>query len=367
MPTDPAPPPSAATAHTGSSPPDPPLVDPTDLGHAAAQAFVPLAGDPRLHRPLIQWLARTLRQDVADSPHQLPLGPVDAVRRALALAVTAMLPRGGASTRLAELRLFTRLTLGECAEVLQAPRALLAQIWRTARLALFARTRLHRLTAPARPRFPSLQELARVRAMASASVPPHDAEERFADDLRRAAEGDSEARKRLWDEHYPTLLECAKGWFAQHWQRGDRRPVSLTGTEVTHQVYQRLVDRIAAMERGKTYFFRVFYNECRRVVVDHWRRTEKHRGRGQQQRVELTSELADQQRTPVDVGQLYELCTELERQDARLGQVAMFKVFEDLTDREVAELLGIGLRTVQKDWAFAKAWLKRRIDEQAGG
>lgn len=69
----------------------------------------------------------------------------------------------------------------------------------------------------------------------------------------------------------------------------------------------------------------------------------------------------------MDVDQLYELCAELERQDARLGQVAMLKAFEGLTDREVAELLDIGLRTVQKDWAFAKAWLKRRIDEQAGG
>ncbi len=210
--------------------------------------------------------------------------------------------------------------------------------------------------------------------MVQGSDPQAGDDQRFADDLRRAAEGDAEVRNRLWAEHYEMLRDCAKAWFDQHWRRqGDQHGVSLTGTEVAHAVYERLFDRTAAMENGRAYFFRAFYTECLRIVVEHWRKTRHEKGRGERRRVELPSQFVVEHKLPVDFGQLFELCRELERLDARTGQVAMLKVFENradpdkpgafrgLTNSEVAAMLGIGLRTVEQDWAFAKAWLLRRI------
>ncbi|MBL9078157.1 MAG: hypothetical protein JNL08_11675 [Planctomycetes bacterium] len=270
---------------------------------------------------------------------------------------------------LADLRLFARLSYRECADLLQAPACLLRSVWRRTRadlLASISRSALARLSNGAPRRLPRM------------SAPRSAAEDaRFADDVRRAAEGDREARDRLWAEHYETLRDCAKAWFARSWRGNDpMRAVSLDGTEILHAVFGRLRDRTAALERGKSYFFRAFYTECLRVVVDHYRKTRNDKGRGDRQRVPLPSHFLADHKADVDFDVLFGIVAELEQQDARLGQIAALKVFESrpdeesagarrgLTNAEVAELLGVSLRVVEKDWAFAKAWLLRRLGSE---
>jgi len=209
--------------------------------------------------------------------------------------------------------------------------------------------------------------------MAAPRAPDH-GDSPFTDDLQRAADGDLGVRQRLWADHYATLHQCAKAWFAANWQRrGEPFRVSLDGTDIVHAAYERLHDRTAALARGKAFFFRVFYTECMRIVVDHYRKTKNDKGRGKHQRVELQSSFVQDQRLLADFDAIYDVLAELERQDARVGQVAMLKVFENravegkpgatrgLSNTEVAELLGMGLRTVEKDWAFAKAFLLERL------
>lgn len=195
----------------------------------------------------------------------------------------------------------------------------------------------------------------------------------FTIDLQRAADGDTEARNRLWAEHYDTLRACAKAWFERHWGNEDGRAVSLGGTDVVDAVYARLRDRTEAMAEGRAFFFKAFYTECMRIVVDHYRRAKRHRARGGSDAAVRTPDLVVDPQLQVDFDTLFDLMNELERMDPRLARVAMLKIFETrrdegpggvirgLTNDEVAHELGIALRTVEKDWQFAKAWLMQRI------
>lgn len=204
---------------------------------------------------------------------------------------------------------------------------------------------------------------------------PNSAPSCFSADLQRAAEGDTVARNRLWAEHYETLRQCAKAWFEKHWGKRDGRALSLCGTDVVDAVYERLHDRTAAMTEGRAYFFKAFYTECMRIVVDHYRKAKHHRGRGDQSAVEQALELVADPALPVDFDTLFALLGELEGLDPRLARIAMFKIFETkrsdggaagvrgLTNEEIAQQLGIALRTVEKDWQFAKAWLVHRINK----
>lgn len=209
------------------------------------------------------------------------------------------------------------------------------------------------------------------------AVPNPDRQDTFAEDLRKAAEGDGEMRRRLWGEHYETLHECAKQWFARHWhRRGADHRVSLGATHIVHAAFERMHDRTAALAHGRQYFFRAFYTECMRIVIDHYRRTRDDKGRGDQKRVEFHSQFLADNRAQIDLGELHAILGELGDRDARLGQVAMLRVLETrptegggtrgLTNAEVAELLGVSLRTVEKDWSFAKAFLLKRIQELRG-
>ena len=56
-----------------------------------------------------------------------------------------------------------------------------------------------------------------------------------------------------------------------------------------------------------------------------------------------------------------ELRRELDERDSRLRQIVEFRFFAGMTEDEVAEVLGVSVRTVQRDWAKAKAWLYREL------
>lgn len=206
----------------------------------------------------------------------------------------------------------------------------------------------------------------------SANQSPEDRE--FADDLRAAAEGDGEAKSRLWAKHYEMLRGCAKTWYANNWnRRGPEFGVSLDGTDIVNVAYERLRDRTAAMENGRAYFFRVFYTECMRIVVDHYRKTKHEKGRGDRRRVDLPSQPLEDKRSYADPDRIFQVLDELEAEDARVGLIAKLKVLENrpvegqpgamrgLTNAEVAEMIGYSLKVVENEWAFAKAFLTSRL------
>ena len=59
-----------------------------------------------------------------------------------------------------------------------------------------------------------------------------------------------------------------------------------------------------------------------------------------------------------------EALEELEREQPDKARVVVLKFFGGLTDREAAEELGVTERTIERHWAYAKAWLMRQIREQ---
>jgi RNA polymerase sigma factor (TIGR02999 family) len=180
--------------------------------------------------------------------------------------------------------------------------------------------------------------------------------------LRAAAGGDAEAKRRLWAEHYGTLHAAAAAYLARRWRDADGAArVSLSATDVLHEAFSRLHGRIQAVANGRQFFFRAFYQECLRIVVDHYRRTRDAKGRGAAKRLPFESEYLRAAPPEVDFDAVLGTLAELQQKDARMGQIACLRVLEGKTNAECAELLGIGLRTVEQDWSFAKAWLDRRL------
>jgi RNA polymerase sigma factor (TIGR02999 family) len=99
----------------------------------------------------------------------------------------------------------------------------------------------------------------------------------------------------------------------------------------------------------------------RRVLVDHARgqRSLKRGGRLRRVSIEAVQLSADEQ-----VELLIAVDSALEKlqlHDARQAQVVECRFFGGMTEEETAEALGIGLRTVKRDWAKAKSWLYREI------
>ncbi len=100
----------------------------------------------------------------------------------------------------------------------------------------------------------------------------------------------------------------------------------------------------------------------RRILVDYARRrqSEKRGGRGQQ-RVPLDPNLLAAANAP-DYADLDDALTRLEALAPRQARIVELRYFAGLTIEEVAEVLGVSPATVNRDWQFAKAWLKTELE-----
>ena len=100
----------------------------------------------------------------------------------------------------------------------------------------------------------------------------------------------------------------------------------------------------------------------RDILVDHERRRRSLKRGGDRLRIEVSQELAaDGGAPPEDLLELDAALRRLEQDRPRHHQVVMLRHFAGLTVPETAEALGISPATVDRDWAFARAWLHRTL------
>lgn len=135
---------------------------------------------------------------------------------------------------------------------------------------------------------------------------------------------------------------------------------------LVHEAYLRLVDERRAGWEDRQHFFAVAATAMRHILVDHARRrSSDKRGGG----AVLTS--LDQVEDPVvtDAEALMDLDRALQRleaADARMVRVVECRYFAGLTEQETAAALDMSLRTVQREWLKARAWLREALGGPGG-
>jgi RNA polymerase sigma factor (TIGR02999 family) len=169
--------------------------------------------------------------------------------------------------------------------------------------------------------------------------------------LLQLREGDPDAADRLFAAVYPELRRIAHRHLL-----GERTGHTLGTTGLVHETYVRLVDLSRVEWQDRAHFFRVASAAMRRILVDYAR---KHRAarRGGGLRAGFLEDhipAAERSDTLLALDEALERLTALSQ---RLSQVVECRFFGGLTEDETADALGVTTRTVQRDWAKARAWL----------
>ena len=142
---------------------------------------------------------------------------------------------------------------------------------------------------------------------------------------------------------------------------------TLQPTALLHETYLRLVDQRRVDWRNRAQFIGVAAGMMRRILVDHAReRLAQKRGAGAQP-VSLSLLESPQGRPDVDLISLEQALGRLGELDARKVRVVELKFFGGLSAREIAEVMQISDATVEREWAFARAWLYKAIEGSADG
>jgi RNA polymerase sigma factor (TIGR02999 family) len=137
---------------------------------------------------------------------------------------------------------------------------------------------------------------------------------------------------------------------------------TLTPTALVHEAYLRLVDPESTGWSGRSEFFIAAARSMRDILVEQARRKASLKRGGGMQATDAVDELAIEPPS-VDLIALDAVLDQLESEDPRKAQIVHLRFFAGLTDQEIAELLGCSTRTVERDWRFARAWLRSRLSE----
>ncbi len=171
--------------------------------------------------------------------------------------------------------------------------------------------------------------------------------------------GDGAAFDRLVPLVYDELRKIAHHHLNRH-----RRSETLNTTALVHEVYIKMSKQAELDVQDRAHFLAVSACAMRQVIVQFARaRTAAKRGGGED------ALPLDEQQIAIDdhAHQVLEINRILERlreRDDRLARVVECRFFGGLSEQETAEALGVSLRTAQRDWMRARAWLK---EEMASG
>lgn len=178
--------------------------------------------------------------------------------------------------------------------------------------------------------------------------------------LERLRAGDQQAFEPLLAVLYETLKQIARRQLARR-----RRGAALCTTELVHEAYFKLAGRAGRDWQDRAHFCGVAANAMRQVLVDHARRRNAaKRGRGAEP-ITLTAGHDAVDPDVIDVLALDAALDRLGELNERLRRVVEYLFFGGMTQEEVATVLGVSTRTVERDWLKAKLFLHREL--HAGG
>src|ERR1039457_3774091 len=178
--------------------------------------------------------------------------------------------------------------------------------------------------------------------------------------LRRFAQGDKEAEAELLPQVYRELHRIARGCL-----RGERPDHSLQATALVNEVYLRLSAQQEFNWKDRAHFFAEAARMMRRILVDYTRR--RRVGKRDGAVISLDEGLVI---SAAQCGLVADLDTALQRLESlhsRQAKVVELRFFSGLNEDEIAEALGVSVRTVKRDWRMARAWLYGELGKAGPG
>jgi RNA polymerase sigma factor (TIGR02999 family) len=176
--------------------------------------------------------------------------------------------------------------------------------------------------------------------------------------LERVSSGDGSAAAELLPLVYDELRRVAA-------HKMSLQPLgqTLQATALVHEAYLRLVGREEKRWESRRHFFSAAAEAMRHILIDRARRRIRLRHGQNAEKVPLDDvEIAAPAKEEVLL-QLDDALEELRQRSPEQAEIVKLRFFAGLNEPEVAEILNLSERSVQRQWSYAKAWLFERIEQ----
>lgn len=176
--------------------------------------------------------------------------------------------------------------------------------------------------------------------------------------LERWRDGEREALEELVPIVYRELREMAR-WRVKRLPPGS----AIQATALVHEVFLRL-HTAEVNWRDRMHFFAIAARLMRQVAVEEARAQQSAKRGGGWRRLQLSEAGVALPQDEMQVLAVNEALEELERLDERKAKVVEMRFFGGMENAEIAEVLGVSVDTVKRDWKFSKLWLARQFGLQ---
>ena len=180
--------------------------------------------------------------------------------------------------------------------------------------------------------------------------------------LSAIEQGDPSAAEQLLPLVYDELRKLAAQKLAQ-----EKPGQTLQATALVHEAYLRLVgaQKVQSWD-NRGHFFAAAAEAMRRILLNRARDKKRTKRGGERRRVnldqiEIALDTSDEQLIALD-----EALTQLALEDADAARLVNLRFFAGLTLKDVAVSLGLAQRTAERQWAYARAWLYARLEQDEG-
>ena len=164
----------------------------------------------------------------------------------------------------------------------------------------------------------------------------------------------------LWPQLYARLRTLAAEQLAV-----ERKDHTLQPTALVHEAYVRLLqDADEPMWKHRGHFIAAAAQAMRRILVDHARQRLSLKRGGSRRRLSFDQVTPTDSVSEEDMLDLDEALSRLAVERSDLASLVTLRFFGDLTMQQAADVLGVSLRTAERNWTYAKAWLSQEIADR---
>jgi RNA polymerase sigma factor (TIGR02999 family) len=168
--------------------------------------------------------------------------------------------------------------------------------------------------------------------------------------------GDSGTVDRLFSALYSELKRSASAHMRKEYPGH-----TLSTTALTHEAWFRLTEQTRTQWQSRAHFLGMASIMMRRILVNHAVAKSAAKREAAMVSLTLTEALQVSQGQGSEVVKVHDALLAFEAVDPRAAKVVELKFFGGLENEEIADVLGLSLATVKRDWALARAWLHREL------
>lgn len=171
----------------------------------------------------------------------------------------------------------------------------------------------------------------------------------------------SEGKSQVIDDILPLVYQELRS-LAGNYLRRERADHTLQPTALVHEAYIKLIDQTQVKWQNRAHFFGIAANIMRRILVDHARKHGAHKRGGDAEKMPLEEEiLIVSEGKSAELLALDEALENLAKLDPQKSKIVELRYFGGLSIEETAEVIGVSVPTINRQWRMARAWLFNEI------